>query len=301
MLAHDVTEKNELSKLLHRLSLKSIDRNYNTYRCFAWPDTISEHDYWMSKELLTIYIADLYNNWSEQDLKQLSKWESINFYSLNIHGIRELLIEVINRIHSSGFSELSEFLHHFIDEENEHMWFFSEFCRRYGNKVYPSILFKSLKYEQPDRELEDLMVFARILLFEEIVDFYNVKMAADVNLHSVIRQINSIHHQEEVRHIAFGRKLVAFLYKKIAVKLSVDQHQVLERMLKGYLIYNLNAFYNPYVYKDLGIKDPLEFRAKLLRTEERAIFERRVIEKPMGFFLQIGLFSDDSLLPRVII
>ena len=29
--------------------------------------------------------------------------ESVNFYSLNVHGIRELLIEVAKRIHTTGF------------------------------------------------------------------------------------------------------------------------------------------------------------------------------------------------------
>ena len=37
---------------------------------------------------------------------------------------------------SSG-REITEYLHHFVDEENKHMVMFGEFCNRYIGKVYP--------------------------------------------------------------------------------------------------------------------------------------------------------------------
>src|SRR5258707_12819903 len=90
----------------------------------------------MSPELTTTHGAELAETLTREQLFALSKQESINFYSLNVHGIRELLIEVVGRIHTPGFETPSEFFHHFIGEENEHMWFFAEFCLRYGGKLF---------------------------------------------------------------------------------------------------------------------------------------------------------------------
>ena len=138
----------------------------------------------------------------------------------------------------------------------------------------------------------------RIWLFEEIVDFYNVRMAADERLHPVIRQINQIHHQEEVRHIAFGRQIVSLLYNKITIKSTKAQRQDLEKMLKNYLIYNLNVFYNPYVFQDVGIQEPLSLRHQLIQHNTRHELEREVIAKPMAFLMQMGVFNTDISLSR---
>ena len=40
----------------------------------------------------------------------------------------ELLIEVMRRLHTPGYEIPTPYFHHFIGEENEHMWFFAEFC-----------------------------------------------------------------------------------------------------------------------------------------------------------------------------
>ncbi|MET8184075.1 hypothetical protein [Streptomyces sp. NPDC005336] len=36
------------------------------------------------------------------------------------------------------YADASEFLHHFTGEESKHMWFFAQFCLRYGGKLYPA-------------------------------------------------------------------------------------------------------------------------------------------------------------------
>src|SRR5437879_2825170 len=123
-------------EILERLTNKSIDDYYNPYKLFEWPESLPEQMWWMSPELTTTHGTEAARRLTQEQLYALSRHESVNFYSLNVHGIRELLIEVTRRIHTSGFETPSEFFHHFIGEENEHMWFFAEFCLRYGNKIY---------------------------------------------------------------------------------------------------------------------------------------------------------------------
>ncbi|MFP8883921.1 MULTISPECIES: diiron oxygenase [Streptomyces] len=280
-------------EVLDRLSTKSIEDYYNPYQEFAWPDRLDENRMWMSPELLTPYGTPLFDELGEETLRRLSKWESINFYSLNVHGIRELLIEVVHRIHMPGFEVPSDFFHHFIGEENEHMWFFAEFCRRYGNKIYPSTAMRADSDWEP--EVENFLVFARILFFEELVDHYNTRMAQDETLCDTIRQVNRIHHQDESRHIAFGRELVSLLYTRMRETVGPERLAEVEAYLKRYVVFSVNSLYNPHVYRDAGIPDPLALRNALLGDERRREIERRSIRKPLAFFLKTGIFSDDVL------
>ena len=97
----------------------------------------------MSPELMSVYGTPYMDELSESQFVQLSKWECVNFFSINVHGIRGLLQAVIQCVHMPGFEASSEYFHHFIGEENEHMWFFAQFCLRYGEKIYQN---KGLKH-----------------------------------------------------------------------------------------------------------------------------------------------------------
>ncbi|CAM5687301.1 hypothetical protein SCYAM73S_07667 [Streptomyces cyaneofuscatus] len=207
--------------ILDRLATKSIDDYDNPYRLFEWPEQLPEDMWWMSPELTTTYGTEWAEKLTPEQLHTLSKHESINFYSLNVHGIRELLVEVVNRIHTAGFETPSEFFHHFIGEENEHMWFFAEFCLRYGKKIYRQPA-GGAETAAPSDKVQSLLVFARILIFEELVDHFNSAMAEDERLHETIRGINRIHHQDESRHIAFGRELVNLLHQDLK---KPDRHR----------------------------------------------------------------------------
>lgn len=279
--------------VLERLSSRSIEEYYNPYQQFDWPDRLDEKQLWMTPELLTVYGTPYYDELGEETIQKLSKWESINFYSLNVHGIRELLIEVVGRIHMPGFEVPSDFFHHFIGEENEHMWFFAEFCRRYGNKIYGSTAMRADSAWEP--EVENFLVFARILFFEELVDHYNMRMAQDDSLCRTIREVNRIHHQDESRHIAFGRELVSLLFTRMREAVPAARVAEVEAYLKRYVVYSINSLYNPHVYRDAGVADPLALRNALVADERRRPYERKAIRKPLSFFLKTGIFADDTL------
>jgi hypothetical protein len=172
-----VTSDERFGATLEKLTTSSIKNHYNVYQRFKWPDSLPADTLWMSPELLSVYGTPVMEQLDEPTLKRLTKWESINFYSLNVHGIRELIIEVTRRIHAAGYEVPSEFFHRFIGEENDHMWFFAQFCLRYGPKIYPD---RSLRFPgTADPLAEDFLVFARIVIFEELVDYYNMKMGRD--------------------------------------------------------------------------------------------------------------------------
>ncbi|WP_405792462.1 diiron oxygenase [Streptomyces sp. NBC_01506] len=281
----------EFRTLLDRLSDKATEDYYNPFTTFDWPATIPTDELWMSPELLSFHGTELMDELSPARLQALSRWESVNFYSLNVHGIRELLIEVTRRVHTPGFELPSEFFHHFIGEENDHMWFFATFCLKYAGKIYPD---KSVKLPGAPRDpdIENFLVFARILIFEQVVDHYNVRMAADRRLHPTVRHLNHLHHQDESRHIAFGCRLVHLLWNRL---LERDPDDVALRELRDYLgrylTTSIESFYNPAVYRDAGLPDGFALRRRLLTHPARQAAHAKVLHKTTGFLNRIGVFD----------
>jgi hypothetical protein len=293
MSAKIIESSSRLDEILDRLCAMSIDDYYNPYRLFEWPDELPSNTWWMSPELTTTHRTEIAAELPQSQLHELSRLESINFYSLNVHGIRELLIEVTKRIHTSECALPSKFFHHFIGEENEHMWFFAEFCRRYGGKIYKQP--QGGAAQIPPTNAESLLVFARILIFEELVDHYNTKMANDERLHETIRNVNRIHHQDESRHIAFGRELVKLLFNEFRRTAGDEDRKHVESFLKRYMSFSFESLFNPQVYRDAGLDDPLSVRSRLLNSPTRRGVEQRVFRKTLAYLVKTGVFADRSL------
>jgi len=287
MVSEVIDHNQRFLGILDRLSEKSIDDYYNPYQLFQWPDKLPEDMWWMSPELTTTHDTEFAGTLDERQLQRLSRFESVNFYSLNVHGIRELLIEVINRIHTSGFEAPSEFFHHFVGEENEHMWFFAQFCLRYGGKIYRSPAPRGLAVPAP--KFESLLVFLRIMIFEELVDHFNSAMGADQRLHETVRDINRIHHQDESRHIAFGRELVQLLYQHVHADATEAELDGVSDYIKRYMTYSFESLYNPQVYRDAGLDQPLEVRRALLNSPARVRAEDRTFRKTAKFLRKTGI------------
>ncbi|MGP3983166.1 diiron oxygenase [Streptomyces sp. KR80] len=287
-MVSDVIDRNErFQGILGRLTTMSIEDYYNPYRLFEWPERLPEEMWWMSPELTTTHGTELADTLTQEQLYALSRYESINFYSLNVHGIRELLIEVVNRIHTAGFETPSQFFHHFIGEENEHMWFFAEFCLRYGGKIYRQPT--GAEAVAPSSKVESLLVFARIMIFEELVDHYNSTMAADERLNETIRAINRIHHQDESRHIAFGRELVQLLYEEVKRTATAEELAEISTYLRRYMTHSFESLYHPQVYRDAGLERPHQVRRSLLESPARAKAEERTFRKTTRFLKKTGI------------
>jgi hypothetical protein len=277
------TPSRNISALLERITEMSVETYYNPYKMFEWPETLLDEQWWMTPELLTIANTRFAEELPEKQRMALSKWESIHFYSLNVHGIRELLLEVVKRVQMPGYEEESEFFHHFIGEENEHMWFFATFCSKYGRKIYPN---KKLAFSIDDvsPDIESFLVFSRILIFEEIVDYFNLRMGRDEALHPIIRQVNSIHHQDESRHIAFGREVVKKLFDHITATQPLDQVAKAQDYIERYLVASIHSLYSPSVYKDAGIANPYELRNQLLQEPGRKEADEKALKRTLDFF-----------------
>lgn len=272
----------------NRLEQMAESGYYNPYTIFDWPESIEPDKPWMSESLTTLAGTPMWDELTREQQIALTKYEAINFFSLNIHGIRELMSEVVMRIHERTYANVSEFLHHFIGEENEHMWFFAQFCLRYGGKLYPAqptLQADSVAHLSP--VAREMIIFARILIFEEIVDYYNAHMATDESLPHIAREINRVHHQDESRHVAFGRMVFTNLLGQVA-KRDPDEVPVVAEYLENYLQYSIGTLYNPAAYRDAGIPDALALRRRALEHPARLEAHDQILKRTRKFLDKAG-------------
>jgi hypothetical protein len=281
-----------VKQTMTRLIQLSVDRHYNPYVDFKWPGSLPFDQYWMGPELLTVHGTDYAARMSEEQLMCLSRWESINFYSLSMFGERDLAEVVLQHIHYPAYRNESEYFHHFIEEENKHMWFFSQFCLRYGGKFYEQ---KAVKYSSSnDPETRSYINFAKIMIFEEIGNFYNIRIRDDERVPEFIRYLNRIHHQDESRHIAMGRELLKLLHRKLTKKCNVEALAGIEQYLKRYMRSSIESLYCPAVYIDAGLPDAYKLRSELLAHPVREEFHEKVLSHTTSFFIGSGLFLTEG-------
>ena len=110
-----------------RLTKISVKNNYHVQDKVDFTETIDMDQWFFSPEIISLYGSDVYCQLSEDQKKKLSFFEAINFFSINIHGEQSLLDGLTNRLYSNDTAEIDQYIHHFVDEENKHMFLFGNF------------------------------------------------------------------------------------------------------------------------------------------------------------------------------
>ncbi len=243
-----------LADTVRKLSASSRRAYQNPYEAIEWPETLDREQWFTSPELISLYGTPWWDELPDAGRKLLSFWEAVNFYSLNIAGERFLMEGIAHRLYRPGWEGVAEYLHHFLDEENKHSVWFGTFCNRYAGKVYAD---RKVAFPREYAEgEEDLLFFAEVSVFEEIVDRYNVTMARDERLVDVARRINDNHHTEETRHLVFGRRIVAELWRQWSDRWPPEVIERVRAHIAGFVSATWRDYYNPDVYRDAGLADP---------------------------------------------
>ncbi|GGK17550.1 diiron oxygenase [Salinarimonas ramus] len=288
---------------IQRLVSLSKSKAYDPYERFDWPDSLALDRLWCDEDLLTTHGTAVHDRLSFEQKAALSKWEAVNFFSLNVHGIKGVMEFVSRCIYEERYDDISEYLHIFIAEENAHMWFFAAFCRRYARTIYPTPAFSTGDVQ--DRLEADLYMFASTLVFEEFVDFYNHKVGTNPDVADIVREINHQHHLDESRHVSFGREVVKDLYGEILSRDgSNETRERIARTIEGIIRYFISLMYNPQAYIDAGVVEASGFKtASALRNALRTDPARREhhgvwFRRTADFFRRSGLIEDVSFVTQ---
>ena len=276
------------TELAPRLSTASVKTSWDVYTKFDWPDALPENAWYMSPELISLYGTKYYESLTELQQQKLSFAELCNFFSLVLQGERPLVQGLVHRLYlKSTEAVVSDYLHHFIDEENKHMIMFGMFLNRYFGKVYPEKKV-SLPTEYAKGE-EDVAFLCKVLVVEEIGDYYNVLMWHDENVHPLVRELNRVHHFDESRHLAFGRARLAETFAQNSRDWTDETLAGFQAWLTTYLKSSWGDYYNPTMYKDAGLDDGYELRQLAMQNGKDLRY--KASERLVALFLETGLLE----------
>ncbi|MFY9268943.1 MAG: diiron oxygenase [Candidatus Manganitrophaceae bacterium] len=284
----------DFAKTVEKLCEASKKEYANPYSSMEWPEALDPEGWFMSPELISIYGMPAYDRLTEREKKRLSFYETVNFFSLNIHGEKSLVEGLARQLYQKGNQEISPYLHHFLDEENKHMIYFGGFCTRYAGKIYRDRKMVFPRDHAPGEE--GFLFFAKVLIFEEIVDAYNVKMSKDGRLAPIARQINLFHHRDEARHLVFGRHLVKDLFHRCASAWSDEVVQGVRGYLASYFSAVWKEYYNPDVYKDAGLEDPYRLQGEAFESAPARAHRRKITEGCIRYFLENNILQEEPVL-----
>lgn len=284
------------SELAVRLTKLSREQFWNVYTEFDWPEELSADRYCMKPELISIFGTELWEQLDETQRKRLSLYEIGNFFSLTLQGERPLVAGLSDRLYSKKVTEeATEYLHHFIDEENKHMIMFGIFLQKYLGKVYPE------KKIALDREYakgeEELAFFCKVMVVEELGDYYNVKMMLDDEIEPIVKQVNWVHHRDESRHLGFGRRHLTELAEHWLPQWDDATKERFSAWLTAYTKSSWSDFYNPKMYDDAGLRDVTgmsgyQIRKMALAHPATAEHRAKASKKLLNIFVRLGLLQD---------
>ena len=259
-----------------------------------WPETVAKEDWHFTPELISIYGMPEYEALTEDQKKALSFHEAINFFSLNIHGEKALIEGLAKNLYHRADPDFTPYLHHFLDEENKHMIYFGRFCSYYAGKVYPDKKLNFPREYVPGEE--EFLFFTKVMIFEEIVDRYNKRMGDDTRLTQLSRDINRFHHIDESRHLAFGRTLVKWFYKKYAPEWSEQTKQAISDYVKAYLVTTWREYYNSAVYTDAGLPSPYDLQERAYNRPEAQAHRKQISGPCIAFLIDEKILLEEPTL-----
>ncbi len=280
-----------MSGTTERLTELSRAKYQNPYTAVEWPESVDPAtDWFFTPELSSLYGTPCWDALTEEEAHRLAFHEAANFFSLNIHGEKALMEGLANRLYRSDLSQLAGYLHHFLDEENKHSVYFGGFCQRYA-RVYRSrhVPFTA----RLDREVADLLFFAKVLIFEELADRYNVLQAKDKRLHPLAQFINAAHHADESRHLVFNRAVVRAIWESYAPRWDEETLSSIRAHLSQFFITTWREYYNPDVYADCGLNDPWRLADDAWASPRQRAHRRSVSAKCHRFLMSIGLLLEE--------
>jgi hypothetical protein len=280
-----------LRQTVERLSELSRARYTNPYVAVTWPDAVDPAGEWFFiPELSTLYGTRYWSTMDGAGQRRLAFHEAANFFSLNIHGEKALMEGLAARLYRPDLVEVADYLHHFLDEENKHSVYFGGFCQRYA-RVYPS---RNVPFPRPPEPgVDDFLFFAKVLIFEEHADRYNVLQAKDERLHELARFINGAHHADESRHLVFNRAIVQALWDTHAPGWDERKRAAVREYLGQFFAATWREYYNPDVYADGGFADPWQVAQDAWDSDAQRAHRRGVSAKCLRFFLSRELLLEE--------
>lgn len=288
----------DTAKRLSAVSLKSINMINDPFNRIDYQETLNPDKLQFPESMLSLYYHPIYATLSDEQKWLLSIYETINFFSLNIHGERKLVQGLEDRLYT-GFGlcsswDAGDYLQHFIHEENAHSHMLAGYCYRYGQGVL-----KDYSRSMGDPSLsvvgQELLFFGRVYLFEMFLDHLNSAAMRDDSLDSTARQVHRYHHMEEARHMAFDRVVVATAVEKAKDQDLYSELKKIRGLLMEYGELAMQSLYNPKIYKMIGLPNPVDLAIEARQEQRRLEVEKNWLKNAWLNINRIGLTNLEDI------
>lgn len=285
----------DLQGVARKLSAASLDptrRIQNPFTRVQYQESLDRGRLQFPEHLLSLYYHPIYKELTPEQKWQLSLLETINFFSINIHGERKLVQGLEERLYVpsevGGAWPVGDYMQHFIHEENAHTHMLAGYCYRYGDGVM-----KDYAIQVSDPQLssigQDLLFFGRVYILESFLDYLNSSAMRDESIDSTARDIHRFHHIEEARHMAFDRAVIRYCVCKVKSQGIADELDLIATLLKDYGKVALQSLYSPRVYKRIGLSEATSISREAQDVPARKVIELGWLGKTAGFLNEVGL------------
>lgn len=277
---------------LARLIAASDSTGHDPFRRVEFPEALDGTRLLMPAPLLSLYHHPVYDTLDAQQRWQLSLLETVNFFSINIHGERALVTGLEQRLYRSRTPwdnfETSRYLQRFIHEENSHTHMLAEFCHRYHGGILPDASL-ALDGSALSPLAQDLQFFGRTFVLEGFLGYLNLRVMRDDSLEPTARAVHHAHHSDESRHIAFDRAVLKLIVDMLIDQGGEDEIRIVAGQLDQYRQVAQRRLYNASIYRRIGLSNGVQLGHEARQARERQAIEAHWMESTMQFLDKLGL------------
>lgn len=255
-MSSDETGVTTIARRLYQASVaKGIKEPFTRV---SYQSKLNTDRFQLPETLLSLYGHPVYGTMTDEQKWELSRLETLNFFSLNIHGERFLVRDLLERLYRpTPLGErraIGEYLQQFIHEENAHTFMLAGYCFRYGDGVMRDVAFQS---EEPSLSEygSTLLAFGRTFVLESFLDYMNQAVMKDDSLDDTASQIHRFHHIEEARHMAFDKAVLTECAGRLWEKGLGEEVHLVARALWDYGDYATRRMCSSKLYRDVGLED----------------------------------------------
>ena len=254
---------------------------------------------WMSENLVSLHGTPYFDALDEGQRLKLSQLEFSLFCSISSSGEREVIANVAKLMLKRRFEPYRRYIFHFLREENNHIYMFSEFCHLHG-RFFP-ILYPYAQGEMwKDDALADLMTFVHVFVFEELGQGLNEVMMRDPGLPELVQAMNRYHVLDEARHISFGRHLIAEVAPAILAAQPEEERAALRRHVARYVASRHIDYHSLPIYRMVGVPDAAKAREELISARGVEYLARspragKRVRSMLDFLKDMGLLDEQPV------
>jgi hypothetical protein len=291
---------NALADRIEHLIAASDAAQFGTFSRVCFADQLDADRCIMPEHLLSLYHHPVYSSLSSGQKWQLGLLETVNFFSINIHGERNLVAGLAERLYRGktpwDSHQASRYLQRFIHEENSHSHMLAEYCHRYHGRVMPDNAMK-LDHSALSPIAEDLLFFGRTMVLEGFLDYVNTQAIRDPELDPTTQAVHRAHHSDESRHITFDRAVIAAIVEHLRDADEIQALQTVSAQLNRYLQVSMRRLCSAGIYRSIGLSNGFELCQQVRALPERLVLEERWMASTCGFLQRLGLNMTNASQP----